>query len=167
MNLNALRLEALYVATSNIGFGESGANNEGGLLVAIGCPIGEGREWCAYLMNYCYRKAAQRLKVVCPFRLHRRPGVLESSAKRLVKNLAAFGSHYTDPMLARPGDLVCWGKANPLDWRGHVGMVERVDPDGILHTIEGNVGRYPAKVKRLVHDVRKERLYMFASLHDG
>lgn len=41
--------------------------------------------------------------------------------------------------------------------KGHIGVVESVD-DGLVHTIEGNVGGYPAKVRRLVHDVRKERL---------
>lgn len=166
MNLTALRERALFVATHNIGYGESTRNNEGHFLKTIGCPEGLGREWCAYFMNYCYRHAAELEGVVCPFQLYRGKA-LEPSAKRLVKNLADFGSHYTDPMLARPGDLICWAKPNPLDWHGHVGMVERVDPDGIVHTIEGNVGRFPAKVKRLSHDVSKERLYMFASLHDG
>jgi hypothetical protein len=40
----------------------------------------------------------------------------------------------------KPGDLVVWDE--------HVGIVERVDPDGTLHTIEGNTSD---RVARRVH----------------
>jgi len=32
----------------------------------------------------------------------------------------------------QPGDLIVWDE--------HIGVVERVDPDGTIHTIEGNSG---------------------------
>lgn len=151
----------VYVATHNIGYGESTANNQGKFLEIIGVPK-DGAEWCAYFASYCYRHAAE---------LEAREGrglartrVKIAGAKRLsdyVGKEMSGGGIFTDPTLARPGDLVIWHRGLlSLPWgKGHVGIVERVDPDGILHTIEGNTGRFPSKVKRLSHDVSKERLF--------
>lgn len=149
-----VRREVLYVATSNLGFGEQGANNKGRFIEAIGGK--PGQEWCAYFAGYCYERAYERLGFDMPFKR-------SAGAKRLTKNLGKVGKLFTNPLEAKPGDLVCWSRGR-LGWQGHVGVVESVDEDGIIHTIEGNVGRFPAKVKRLTHDVRKERLYRFASL---
>lgn len=147
--------EVVYVAKSNLGYGETTANNEGKFLEAIGVP--QGSEWCAGFARYCYRKAASRLSYRVPFDTN------TLGARRLVKNLGFVGRFYREPHAAVPGDLVAWNRG-VLGWQGHVGIVIDVDNDGIITTIEGNVGRYPAKVKTLVHDVTKERLYGFASL---
>jgi hypothetical protein len=155
----SLANEIVFVASSNVGYGEVEGNNDGPLIRAMGGK--PGQEWCALFAGHCYERAHKRLGVTMPFQR-------STGAKRLVKNLAAVGRFFTDPLEARPGDLVCWHRRTGLiSWKGHVGIVEKVDPDGIIHTIEGNVGAFPAKVRRLSHDVRKERLYGFASLTKG
>lgn len=161
-----LRLEAARVAARNLGCGEVGGNNTGPLIEAMGGRAGD--DWCALFAGYCYRRAAQLLKLPPPlwcWRGAKDYKVIETAAKRLGRQMAAsLGAiKFLDPSLARAGDLVVWHRT-AVPWKGHVGIVERVDPDGILHTIEGNVGKFPAKVKRLVHDVSKERLAFFAGL---
>lgn len=160
MTVTSIREAALEVAKRNV-FGEEGANNSGKFIEAMGGR--PGSEWCGLYQHYNYRRAYEISGRWPPAWLYRRKGVPETGAKRLVKNLAAVGRSFMDPMQARPGDLVCWSRGT-LGWQGHVGMVVSVDEDGIIKTLEGNVGKFPAKVKYLTHDVTKERLYMFASL---
>lgn len=151
-----IRELVVYVARKNLGGGETTANNSGRFIDLIGGKSGE--EWCAAFAGYCYQRAHELAGQPMPF-------ARSLGAKRLTKNLAAVGVKFTDPTLALPGDLICWHrKTGLISWQGHVGIVERVDPDGLVHTIEGNVGRYPSKVRRFVHDVSKERLFLFASL---
>lgn len=153
-----LEWEIVRVAQGNLGFGEKEANNDGPLIREIGGK--PGQEWCALFAGYCYEKAHTNLGLKLPF-------ARSIGAKRLTKNAAKVGSFFTDPLKARPGDLVCWHRRTGLiSWKGHVGVVSHVEDD-LVHTIEGNVGAFPAKVKRLVHDVRKERLYGFATLRKG
>lgn len=151
-----LAAKALWVAQSNIGFGEEGANNRGKFITAIGAPPGE--EWCAYFQSYCWKQAAILLGISLPFQV-------SGGAKSLSKSIAKFGRSFKDPELAMPGDLVCWHRGK-VAWKGHIAMVESIDPDGVIHTIEGNVGTYPSRVKRLSHDVSKERLFQFSSIFD-
>lgn len=154
---DALSVKALHVATKNIGYGEDEGNNLGRFIRAIGGK--PGAEWCATFVGYCFARAWGLLG----FPGQGVPFDRSSSAKRLTKNIGRAGRLFTDPREALPGDVICWSRG-VLGWQGHIGIVERVDPDGIVHTIEGNVGRYPAKVKRLAHDITKERFWRFASL---
>lgn len=164
-----LRSEVVRIARGNIGFGEEAIdgiarNNDGRLIRAIGGKPGD--EWCALFAGYCYRKAYRNLARFDPFTFwtwivpDTRPVI---GAKALVKAAWAAGAErFTDPTEAAFGDLICWHRrTGPISWKGHVGVVEEVR-DGLVHTIEGNVGRFPARVKRLVHDVTKERFYGFA-----
>ena len=50
---------------------------------------------------------------------------------------------------------MCWDRGDPGSWQGHIGFVERVE-DGVLYTVEGNVGSYPSKVKRFMHDLSSQ-----------
>ena len=159
-----LRSDVVRIARGNLGYGEEEGNNDGPLLRAIGGQ--PGHEWCALFAGYCYRKALLILDApgFDPGWTVRRPGVPRIGAKELVK--AAWGAgalRFTDPLIAKPGDLICWHRrTGPISWKGHVGIVEEVK-DGLVHTIEGNVGKFPAKVRRLVRDVQKdERFYGFA-----
>lgn len=144
-----LRAKVVYVARKNIGYGETTANNKGPFIEAIGGK--QGMEWCALLAGYCYRRAYQLLGEEPPPWLYRRPGVAEPGALRLWRGLLEAGER-TDMLDVESGDLVLWRRAGGH----HIAVVEYFDADGMLHTIEGNVGRYPAKVRRLVHDVTKE-----------
>jgi hypothetical protein len=153
-----IRALVLWTAQKNLGFGEEGANNAGRFIHAIGGR--DGQEWCALFAGYCYEKAFERYGEIHPEWLYRRPGVPEPGAKRLVDALGKGGVRFKRPEDALPGDLVAWRRGLT---KGHVAVVERVS-DGLVHTIEGNTGAFPAKVRRLVHDVSKERLYTFAGL---
>lgn len=162
--MRALREAALSVACHNIGYGESGRNNDGKFIEAMGGIPGE--EWCALFAGYCYRRACRHLELPLDTVdwCYRRVMRIETSAKRLVRQMGAsvWGIRYTDTALVLPGDLIAWHRGK-LGWQGHVGIVEDVR-DGIVHTIEGNVGAFPARVRRLRHDVSKERFYTFAGL---
>lgn len=161
-NVAALSAQAVRVAISNIGMGESTANNRGKFIDLIGGR--SGGEWCAAFAGYCYRRSAELLEREWPVWTLRN-GKPELGAKALTKAMGKVGRMFTDPSDARPGDLICWHrKTGAISWKGHVGIVVGVDSDGIVETCEGNVGRFPAKVRRFTHDVTKERLYSFASL---
>jgi len=160
-DLDRLIDQALRVATSNIGFGETDANNAGQFIRAIGGT--DGMEWCALYVGYCYRRASELLEMPLPFNAYRRPGVPEPGAKALTKAIGAAGRLFTDPTEARPGDVVCWERGT-LGWQGHIGLVTGQE-GGIIETLEGNTGVFPSKVRALRHDTSKEpRFWRFASL---
>jgi hypothetical protein len=145
--------QIVKVAVRQIGYGEVGANNEGKFIKAIGGTQGE--EWCAAFAGWCGEQAHKELELKLPC-------ARSLGAKKMGKNIAGAGSKFMDPLLAKPGDFIVWHRGT-LGWQGHIGVVEKV-VDGLVHTIEGNVGKYPAKVKRLIHDVSKEKLAFFATL---
>lgn len=156
VELEALAQEAVRVARSCIGKGEEGGNNCGPWIESIGGK--PGAEWCALFVGHAYAQAAADLRMELPF-------ARSTGAKAIVRSMGKVGRMFTDPLDARAGDLVAWHRrTGPITWRGHVELVARVDADGIIHTVAGNVGTAPCKVRELVHDVRKERLFSFASL---
>ncbi len=168
MDPQRIRELVLLIARSNIGYGEDGdlSDNCGEFIRLIGGVQGE--EWCAAFAGYCYRRAAQKLNLdpLVVMEWTYRKGRPELGAKRLTKNLSAIGTKFTDLTLAQPGDLVCYhrSKFGPLDWRGHVAVFERRLSDTAFLTIDGNVGKFPAKVKRRYRDLNVCNLYTFASL---
>lgn len=148
------------VAVEQIGKGEEGGNNLGPFMRQISIDGKEGYMWCSLFSTYCYEEACRRLDLPMPFER-------SSSSKKAVKNMGAVGSLFTNPKLAMPGDFITWHRGLGITFKGHIGIVEFVDADGLVHTVEGNTGTYPSKVKRLVHDVSKERLYKFSTLRKG
>ena len=142
---------ALTVAREWIGKGEEGGNNSGPFVEWLhgkeydGDPDDDGN-WCAAFVSACFEEAGKRLSITMPFQ---RTG----GAKALYRRVGKAGRFVQAPDI-QPGDVIAWDRGTPGDWRGHVGIVERYEADtGLLHTIEGNVGRYPAKVRRRVHDM--------------
>ena len=147
----------LQIAIEEIGKGEEGGNNSGPhvakykLIEDDGDPDDDGA-WCAAFLSWCVEEACRRLDLDMPFKR-------SQGAKRLFKNAGKAGAFVSSP---RPGDLVCWDRGTPGSWQGHIGIVEKVE-EGILYTVEGNVGRYPSKVRRFMHDLdRQTRLEGFA-----
>lgn len=145
--------KAIHVAQSNLGYGEEGANNAGRFLELIGGRPGE--EWCALWASYPYRRAHELLGLEPPAWCYRRPGFIEVGARALVKAMGRAGRRFRDPREARAGDLVLYRRPSLLSWQAHVEFVEDQE-DGFVTTIAGNVGRFPAKTKRLIHDVMRE-----------
>jgi hypothetical protein len=147
----------LGVAEESVGFGEDTVNNEGAWLEQIGSR--PGWEWCAVSASWPWRRAHELLDLDPPAWAFRRPGVIEPGARALVHAMGKVGRLYKDPSESRPGDLVLWTrwvlvKGIPTR-KAHVGLVERED-GGLVYTFEGNVGKVPAKYKRMTHDVAKE-----------
>ena len=148
---------ALAVAAANIGRGEEGGNNSGPFVEMLHGKEYDGDDdndgaWCAAFVSWCFEKACAEMKKVMPFK---RSGV----AKVLWRRIGEAGSFVDQP---EAGDVVCWDRGKRGSWQGHIGFVVKVE-DGILHPIEGNVGRYPSKVRRFMHDLeRQPRLEGFA-----
>lgn len=144
-------------AVTLIGQGETTANNRGSFIERIGGQ--QGMEWCALSAGYAWRETIMRAGRVPGAHWYRRPGVAEPGALNLLRAVAAAGhaaggpSCFKDPGKARPGDLLGWYRG---EGHGHVGIVELLDDDLVVGTLEGNVGRYPAKYRRLQRDVHRD-----------
>tara|TARA_R110002153_G_scaffold1580_24_gene8223 strand:+ start:5103 stop:5747 length:645 start_codon:yes stop_codon:yes gene_type:complete len=157
--VSAVGTESLSVAIENIGNGEEGGNNSGPFVEMLKGKTWDGNDdddgaWCADFVGWCVQVASDRLGVPMPI-------VRSGGAKKLFSNIKEAGCEVTNPL---PGDVVCWDRGNPGSWQGHIGFVEKYE-GGILYTVEGNVGKYPAKVKRFMHDVLKdERLVGYARI---
>ena len=155
-----LGLAALEIAISLIGCGEDGGTNNSGDFVALlhKSPAQDTKQdlgaWCASFCSHVIEQACQELGAEMPFK---RSG----SAKVLFRNAEKVGTRTSSPT---PGDLVLWDRGKKGDWMGHIGIIEKSER-GIIHTVEGNVGRYPSLVRRFVHDCDREgRLIGFCRL---
>jgi hypothetical protein len=153
---------ALEVAIREIGNGEEGGNNSGPQVAKYhgiqddGDPDDDG-SWCASFVSWCFEEAARELGVSLPFE---RSG----GAKQLFRNITSTGEVVSK---ALPGDVVLWDRGEPGSWQGHIGIVEHVE-GGLLHTLEGNVGAFPARVRRMTHDLKVQtRLEGFGRAGDG
>jgi len=143
-------LAALQVAVDQIGNGEEGGNNSGPFVEMLKHKEYDGNTdddgaWCASFVSWCFEQAYASLGRDMPFQY-------SEGAKRIYKNVGDAGSFPESPA---PGDVVCWDRGDPGSWQGHVGFVEKVQ-DGVLYTVEGNVGSFPAKVKRFMHDMKSD-----------
>lgn len=152
--LAAWRAAVVEVAIEELGKGETTANNVGPDLERYGANPTE--PWCAALASYCCEEAARRVGVTLPF-------TRSLSALRLARHVTNDGTNL-ELEQAGPGDLIAWYRGPDGSGQGHIGIIEQVDGDGVVHTIEGNVGAFPSKVKRLVHDPKHERLAVIAGL---
>ena len=149
---SVLGIAALEIAIENIGNGEEGGNNSGGFVEMLhgknydGDPDDDG-SWCAAFISHCFEIACGRLGVLMPFK---RSG----GAKRLYRNIGDAGEFINSEFIEepRPGDVVCWDRGVKGSWQGHIGIVEKCE-NGILYTVEGNVGRYPSVVQRFSHNL--------------
>ena len=135
-----LRNEVVRLARRNLGYGETGGNNSGRFIRALGGR--DGDEWCALFVGWLYRKSCEELKLYEPEWCYRKPGKLELGAKALTKALGRVGAIW-DPSKVdrkpRPGDIVCWSRGI-LGWQGHVGIVSEVSGP-LFRYIAGNEGR--------------------------
>lgn len=153
MNARTIREKAVEVATKNI-YGEQGANNDGAFIRAMGGVPGE--EWCGLYAGYTHRRAHQLLGLQPPRWAWRKyPTRLEVGAKALTKAMANSpdGVLITDPKDFLPGDLIAFHRrTGPISWKGHVALCTLNDR-GVIETLEGNVGEFPAMVQRFRYTV--------------
>ena len=138
----------LAVAKGEIGKGESGANNSGA-AVAKYRNGGKGKgPWCAAFVSWCIEHSDVAGKVK---RSH--------GAKRLFRRVVRAGAFTDDDPL--PGDIVCWHRGKKGSWKGHIGIVSRVE-GSTFWAIEGNRGRFPSKVAEYRHELDEAMLIGFA-----
>ena len=123
------------IAISQIGYGENGKNNCGKDIRTY-LKGKENMSWCAGFVNYCIVKSGKN-----PF-----------NYTLSAKNIYNIGKK-NDWIVKNPesGDLVCFWRIKKNGWQGHIGIIEKVE-NNIITCIEGNVGKYPAKVKRIEYD---------------
>lgn len=172
-DIDTLAIRALYVMRKFIGQGETEGNNRGSFIhyTLEGHKLSSpAPAWCALTCRRAYVLAYEGmfspvLSVNNPgppawlYRDHARR-IPEPGALRLVAGMGQAGRKFKDPKQAKPGDL---GLMKRPDGH-HVYMVEHVDGN-VVHSIEGNVGKFPAKVKRMTRDVLNDVAFVtFASL---
>ncbi|SEH14590.1 CHAP domain-containing protein [Thermoleophilum album] len=125
----------LALARAELGVREAPPGSNDGPRIALyrsavpGGPVGP---WCAYFVSWLARQAGAPLG-------DRGQGF--ASVDALWSWARAAGRTYGPEEVPRPGDLVVWDE--------HIGIVERVLPDGRIQTIEGNTSD---SVARRVHD---------------
>lgn len=115
--------DILSVAQSQIGLGEQWGNNRG-VYVRQYLNGQENLPWCAGFVSYCAKQSGMHI----PYTLR-------------AKDYLKLGTKTNNP---KAGDLIVFSRKGG----GHVGIIEKVTATTIT-TIEGNVGDYPAKVKRI------------------
>jgi hypothetical protein len=143
---SAVGRKALEVAMgeAKAGCGEVGSNNHGPhVRKYLNGLADEGESWCAGFVSYCFSQATGQNAAF---------GYLVG-AQAIHNRMRDLGHSYPAAMTnpPQPGDIIAWLRIDPknpvkTEWHGHVGIVHSF-MNGILWTIEGNRGPYPATVR--------------------
>ncbi len=125
---------AVQFGQSRLGqYQENAGSNRGGQLDSLQSKFGmKGQPWCAMFTSVAVTRGGAP-------KVARTASVGEVRAQ-VTRGGAGYEKGFKGA--ARPGDL--WLRGN-----AHIGLVERVDSDGTIHTIEGNTGG--GKVERRTH----------------
>lgn len=96
----------------------------------------EGNNWCAGFTSWCYSHAKGGI-----------PFTYSLGAQNILNQFRKRDWVYDlSEETPQPGDIVVWWRGKTKTWFGHIGLIHRFN-DGILYTIEGNRGGFPAPVK--------------------
>ncbi len=119
--------DTLAAARSQIGY--NGGGNCGSPVTKFGAWAGVQTQWCAEFCSWCLDQAG-----VASADRFGRFGYGEDYCPAWVANFRSAGRFHASP---EPGDLVfySWNHDGVAD---HVGLVESVEADGSIVTIEGN-----------------------------
>ena len=127
--MSALSDKAVEIAISQIGKEEVPRGSNWGktgdpvpaYLASVG--INFPASWCMAFVNWCFEQAGQQLGVPNP--LFKTGGVLTGWSNRPRNQVKV-------PAI---GDIFIMDLGHGL---GHTGIIEKIDQDGALHTVEGN-----------------------------
>ena len=129
-------LRALAAAETAIGVTESpsGSNDGPGLAIFRSAVQGAeaGQPWCAYFASWAAKQGGQALG-------DQGQGI--GSVEGIAEWAQSTGRLKAAGTTPSPGDLVLFGGR-------HVGIVEAVNPDGTLTTVEGNYRNSVQRVRR-------------------
>jgi hypothetical protein len=92
--------------------------------------------WCAGFVSWCYSQIPGGI----PFQYSLGARDIRMQFQR---KGWAFDATERKP---EPGAIIVWWRDRPDGWQGHIGLVHHCS-DGIVHTIEGNKGGFPAPVR--------------------
>lgn len=127
-------MKLLQIAITQIGVTEDAAHTNHGEAIkyqdAVGLPKGGGFPWCQSLVFWCGQQAYGPLNPV-----PKTGRVLEAWRQAKAKGLPVIEKAAATPENILPGYQFILDFGGGL---GHTGIVESVDPDGTMHTIEGN-----------------------------
>lgn len=126
------------VAVSQIGNGEISCDNCGEYVKQYN--RGLEAAWCAGFASWVMHQSG------------RMDGRYYLRARDYWKN----EKHVSDP---RPGDVVVFSRGNNPEL-GHVGILEKISGETMV-VIEGNSGKFPAKVKRVCYSKKPKTLLGF------
>jgi len=136
LGLSVASSENLIVknAISELGNGETDGNNKGPDIKRYN--NGYEAAWCAGFVSYILEES--------------NVGLFEYSlSAKAIYNEANRKNRIT--AIPKAGDLIIFHRGNPKSWQAHIGIIEKVDKD-YIYTIEGNVGKFPAVVKRFKYN---------------
>ncbi len=128
---------ALAAAISELEAGarEIGANNSGPFVKKYLNGIVEPpANWCAGFVSWCFAQHPQGI----PFRY--------TLGARDVRTQFRDRGWLVENEPPEPGDIIAWWRGQLDGWKGHIGLVHHYS-SGIVYTIEGNKGAFPARVR--------------------
>jgi hypothetical protein len=130
-----LYAKTLEIVRTQLGVSEQGGDNRGPevneYLREAGVP--SGNPWCAALMNWCAKKAADVLGVKSPLEEVPIQAYVQSYFEHFKKK-----GKIVEAKDAKPGDLIVLFYPS-LKRYGHIGIVTSIDlKSGLAYTIEGN-----------------------------
>ncbi len=156
---------ALQIAIGELGNGEEGKNNAGPHIEKYLNGLAEPpANWCAAFVSWCYLQASRSTinHYALPFdyTLSARSMMNQIKANSLLPpELISFSK--SKP---KKGDLVFFWRDNPDSWMGHVGIVAFAGLHSI-NVIEGNIEKFPAKVKYTLYKRDHERLLGYGHIN--
>lgn len=128
------REKIVSIARAEIGRGEEWGNNKG-KWVRTYLAGKEDLPWCAGFVSYVLKRSGVK------------DFGYQLSARAFYNKAKKCGLITNKP---KAGDLIVFWRGSKNSCQGHIGIIERIDAGKII-TIEGNVGKYPAKVKRITY----------------
>jgi len=147
---------AVAIAEMKAGAREVGANNSGPFVEKyLNGILTPPANWCAAFVSWCFSQHADGT----PFRY-------SLGARDIRFQFKDKGWLYEgeDP---QPGDIIVWWRGQPDGWKGHIGLVHHC-ANGVVYTIEGNKGAFPARVRGFDYVLgRIDRLLGFGRVPDG
>ena len=138
---------ALEIAQNEIAAGacEQDENNAGPFVEKYLLGLAEPpANWCAAFVSWCYLEAFKRSYSAPPKDWDFYRFRYSLSARAIHNEFKKYNRLVDVPV---PGDLIFFWRGSINSWMGHIGLVFAIDLDlNKLITIEGNKGKFPAKV---------------------
>ncbi len=114
---------------------EVGRNNDGPFIRRyLNGVVAPPANWCAGFVSWCFAQHPQGI----PFQY--------SLGARNIRTQFRERGWLIEDAPPDPGDIIVWWRGQPDGWKGHIGLVHH-SSNGIVYTIEGNKGAFPARVR--------------------